>query len=373
MTQQTHPMNTSRTKFNAISTSSISVCLLVAGLSTGCQSQIKPDGPKRIVFNQPDGSQRIVQVAPASELRELAIDRLMRLTADPSPEIRANAIEGLSTVTSQVEPIVALSLSDPNIGVRTVAAMVAGRSKLTSLAPSIELLLDDESPYVRSAALYALGSFGEEVDLTELSVLLLEHADPRIRSHAAFLLGELGESSALPMLQQAASLQVPNASEVERTLLRLQIAEAMIKLGSKQSIDTIRAALYPSRPGELEATALAVQIIGQIKDETSIDQLIYLADPNADIPMPAEVRLGIASSLAIMGHREGAFVADEYMDNTIDAIRAQSATVYGKTRDSGNLGKLEMMMLNDPSPLTQVAAAGAIVDYTQPANARSNR
>ena len=130
--------------------------------------------------------------------------------------------------------------------------------------------------------------------------------------------------------------------------------------------------MYPSRPEELEATALAVQIIGQIEDESSIDQLIYLASASEGDEMPAEVRLGVASSLAIMGHREGAFVADEYMDNQIDAIRAQSASVYGKTRDRGNLGKLEMMMLNDPSPLTQVAAAGAIVDYTRQNQARSN-
>lgn len=351
---------------------SIPVGALLTGAFAGCGAEIRPDGPKRVVFNEPDGSQRIVEIAPATELRQVAIDKLMLMTSDPSPEIRANAIEALSPVTSQVEPIVALALSDPNAGVRTVAVLVAGRSHLNTLAPTLRLLLNDESPFVRSAAMFALGSFGDETDLTELSVLLLEHPSIRVRAQAAFILGELGEPSAVPLLRQAVNEAVPSASMIERKIFRLQIAEALIKLGYDQSIDTIRAALYPSRPDELEATALAVQIIGLIKDESSIDQLIYLVDADADIPMPAEVRLGVATALAEMGHREGSFVADEYIDSQVDTIRAQAASVLGKTQDRGNLGKLEMMMLNDPSMLAQVAAAGAIVDYTQRDLAQSN-
>jgi len=174
------------------------------------------------------------------------------------------------------------------------------------------------------------------------------------------------------MLQQAAIEALNVGTIIEQKIFRLQIAESLFKLGHEQSIDTIRAALYPSRADELEATALAVQIIGQIRDERSIDQLIYLADPKSDTPMPAEVRLGVAGALAEMGHREGSFVADDYLDNSLDTIRAQTALVYGKTNSRQNLGKLEMMMLNDPSALTQVAAAGAIVDYTQREQAQTN-
>jgi len=340
--------------------------------SIGCGAEIRPDGNKRVVFNEQDGSQRVIEITPSSELRTIAIDNLMRMTEDPSPEVRANAIEALSSVSSKVEPIVALALTDPNEGVRTVAIMVAGKSKLSSLAPSIRELTQDQSPFVRSAALYALGSFGDQVDLTELSMLLFEHHNPRVRSQVAFILGELGDTSAVPMLQQATFEPITNASTIETKIYRLQLAEALIKLGAGQNIDTIRAALYPSRPEELEATALAVQIIGQVHDETSIDQLIYLSDEDADIPMPAEVRLGVAISLAQMGHREGAFIADEYFDSENSTVRALSAIVYGKTQAAGNLGKLEILMVNDSSPLTRVAAAGAIVDYTQNARALSD-
>ena len=340
---------------------------------SGCGAEIRPDGPKRVVFTDPDGSQRVVQISPSSELREAAVDRLLEMSNDRNPQIRANAIEALAPITQRVEPIVALALNDQNEGVRSVAAMVAGRRNLATLAPSIRGLLQDDSPFVRSAAMYALARFGEDVDITELSRMLLDDPNPRVRSQAAFVLGELGESSAIPLLQQAAMTRVPTASPIERKIFRLQIAEAMYKLGHDESIDTIRAALYPSRPDELEATALAVQIIGQVRDEASIDQLIFLSDPDVDQPMPAEVRLGVASALAQMGHREGSFVAMDYIDSDIDAVRAQAASVLGKTDGGENLGHLEMLLLNDQSQLARVAAAGAIVDYTQRQLARSGR
>ena len=356
---------TSKFKVDWVHSGLIAVSAATVVAAIGCGAQIRPDGNKRVVFNEQDGTQRVIEIAPASELREIAIDHLMEMTTDPSPEVRANAIEALKSVPSKVEPVVALALTDPNEGVRSVAVMVAGEAKLSSLAPSIRERIHDSSPYVRSAALYALGEFGEDIDLTELSTLLFEHPQVHVRSQAAYILGELGDRSAIPMLQQAAREQLSNASVIEKKIFRLQVAEALIKLGADQNIDTIRAALYPSRPEELEATALAVQIIGQVHDESSIDQLIYLSDKDADIPMPAEVRLGVAASLAGMGHREGAFIADEYFDSDIAPVRALSAVVYGKTRAPGNLGKLEILMVNDPSPLTRVAAAGAIVDYTK--------
>jgi HEAT repeat protein len=352
--------------------SALILAMIPPATLSGCGAEIRPDGPKQVIFTEQDGSERVIYVAGSSELREAAIDRLIEMTTDQSPQVRANAIEALSPATDRVEPIVALSVNDPNPGVRSVAAMVAGKKNLASLAPSLRGLLTDDSPFVRASAMYALSKFGEETDITELSRLLLEDPSPRVRAQAAFILGELGERSAIQLLKQGLMTPVPGASPIERRIFRLQIAEAMYKLGSTESIDTIRAALYPSRVDELEATALAVQIIGQIRDESSIDQLIFLSDPESDQLMPAEVRLGVAQSLAQMGYREGAFVAMEYLEADVEAVRAQAASVLGKTDGQSNLGHLEMLMVNDPSQLVQVAAAGGIVDYTQRQFAQSN-
>ena len=121
----------------------------------------------------------------------------------------------------------------------------------------------------------------------------------------------------------------------------------------------VRASVVPiSRPDELEATALAVQIIGEVRDRGAIDQLIYLVDEDSDRPMPAEVRLAVAGALAKLGLREGGFIADAYAQDTNPVIRAQAATVYGQTGSVEHLSKLEGMLL-DGSPHVRAGSAGA--------------
>ncbi len=318
----------------------------------GCGFRIEPDP----AFTGSGGG-----ASQARPIRDEATNRLFALSTSPTPQIRANAIEGLQRVGPRAEPTVALALSDENPGVRSVAAMVAGRAGLTALIPTLREMARDESGFVRASSIAALNRLGQKADPTELSTMLLESPNPRLRAHAAFLIGEMGEQSALPMLRQAWVTPIRTASEIERRLVRLQVVEAMVKLGDQSSIDTLRAALYPSRPDELEATALAVQIIGEVRDRGSIDQLIYLADDSDDRVMPAEVRLAVAGALAKMGLTQGGFIADEYAGSPIDVVRAQAAAVYGRTGRTEHLPSLGVM-LDDPSELVQVAAAAAVVD-----------
>lgn len=353
----------------------IAGCVLAAALS-GCGFRIEPDpefmasqGETPPAARSQEIGAPVVRVAPAPPPapgpsavgREGAIVTLIDMTASPTGQVRANAIEGLSRAGARGEPVVALGLRDENPGVRSVSAAVAGRAGMTSLLPSLRTMTGDESAFVRASVIGALRALGDDADPTELSKMLLQSPDPRLRAHAAFVIGEMGDPTAIPMLKQAYASPIRNASEIERRLTRLQIAEAMVKLGDDRSIDGIRAALYPARPEELEATALAVQIIGQIRDRGSIDQLIYLADPKADRVMPAEVRLAVAGALARMGMTEGGFTADEFHASQIDVVRAQAASVYGRTGRTEHLPKLEAM-LHDPSELVRVSAAAAVVD-----------
>lgn len=341
-------------------------------IAFGCGLNIEPDPafmgegrtvnatpePARVAPVQPEPVREAVEVRGVT--RNAIIDRLMVMSTSPNPQVRANAIEGLGRAGDHAEPVIALALRDENPGVRSVATTMAGRIGLTTLTPSVRTLLDDESPFVRASAIGALAALGEPADPTELSAMLLDSPNSRLRSHAAFVLGELGDESAIQMLEQAWATPIRNAGEVERRLVRLQIAEALVKLGKDQSIDAVRAALYPARAEELEATALAVQIIGQVRDRGSMDQLIYLSE-SGEREMPAEVRLAVAGALARMGQTEGGFIADEYRESRIDAVRAQAATVYGRTGRSEHLVKLERM-LEDPSELVRVAAAAGALD-----------
>jgi len=298
------------------------------------------------------------------ELRSVAVEILLELSTDTSPEIRANALEALQGHTSSLESVVALGLSDPNAGVRSVAAMVVGKERLRELTPMLEALSNDSSEFVQASALFAsakLNNSSSNVNLTPLATMLLESEDIRVSSHAAYVLGELGNASAIPLLQQAGSRAWGQTAPIRRQLFRLQIAEAMIKLGDTKSLDAVRSALYPSRPEELEATALAVQIIGEVQDRGAIDQLIYLVDEDTDRPMPAEVRLAVAGALSKLGLREGGFIADEYAQKQNPVIRAQAAMVYGRTGRAEHLQKLEGM-LSDDSAQVRAGCAGAILE-----------
>jgi HEAT repeat protein len=337
---------------------------------SGCGFKIEPDpefysaGPE----SQPAAVTPEPQTAPPARAFEpgkldknAAVERLLNMATSPTAQVRANAIEGLERAGTRAEPVVALALRDENPGVRSVAAAVAGRAGLDALVPTLRTMTDDESPFVRASVIGALHALSEPVDPSELAEMMFESPNPRLRAHAAFVVGEMNEDSALPMLKQAWATPVRDASEVERRLLRLQIAEAMIKLGHPESLDAVRAALYPARPEELEATALAVQIIGQVRDRGSIDQLIYLSESDGDRRMPAEVRLAVAGALARMGLTEGGFIADEYRSTDIDAVRAQAARVYGRTGRIEHLDKL-VELSGDPSELVRVAAAAGMLD-----------
>ncbi len=307
----------------------------------------------------------VVTAVSRSEMREQAIETLTQAVQSPTPQMRANAMEGMLNAPSRVESLVALGLKDENLGVRSVAAMCVGRAMLKNLGTAVAPLAADESAFVRLSATYSMMRLGMPVDPHAISQALLNDPSPRVRAHAAYVLGELKNPSASGMLRQALLDKMPLASSEEVRLMQLQIAEALVKLGDSAQVQTIRAALYPSRPQELEAAALAVQIIGEVKDRGAIDQLIYL-DAYVDESgqrMPAEVRLALASAMARMGMREGAFIAQEFKDNDNPAIRAQAASVYGETGQSANLQPLAVL-LDDPEGNVRVAAATAILKIT---------
>lgn len=333
----------------------LALCLPLVGAASPALAQSAPGGAAA----QP------ARAVTLSELRERSIQRLLDLSASSDPQVRANAIEGLDPAPARLEPIVALAVLDENIGVRTTALIVAGRHKIQAALSQAQNSTSDPSPFVRAAALYALKRLGQSPDLTPLASILLEDPEPRVRAHAAFLLGEIGEDSALPLLRQAATRPMPRASEATLTIMRLQIAEAMIKLGDDGQLDTLHAALFPSRPEDLESAALAAQILGEVGARRAVPDLINLALAKDDSgnAMPAEVRLAAARSVAMLGRRDGDFIAAEYASSDRPEIRAQVAMVLGDTADRNEIDSLAAM-LEDPEPRVQVAAAAALLRAT---------
>ena len=298
-----------------------------------------------------------------SALRIRALETLSELAASPDAQTRANVVEAMQLAPERLERVVRAGLADENEGVRSVSAMVVGRRRLVSLLAEAKALLDDDSPHVWTSAVYALARCGEpdERAMGNMVALMLNSESPRLRSFIAVMLGDLGEPSAVGPLTDAI-LNIPvRADPRQIRLMELQIAEAMFKLGNQKQIEVIRAALYPSQANDLEATALAAQILGEIRDRASVGALIGLTGTvQQNQLMPAEVRLAAAGSLAQLGHPQGSFIAREFSASDDPALRAQAAYVYGRTGQVENLSRLETL-LSDPSPPVRVAAAAGIL------------
>lgn len=352
---------------------------LAAGLLPACGSggsssarsdtpAVQASAPKTAGQSQPGAKSASQNARPttslvsSSELRERALEVIEDGSRSNAPEVRANSVEAAGLAAKRCESVIAGGLKDDNVGVRAVAAMAAGRAKIEALAPALNPMLLDSSPFVRAAAVMGLARMGKPVDQTPLSTMLLSDSSPRVRAHAAFCLGEIGNRSALGLLRQAARSSVPRASDTEVKLMQLQISEAMVKLGEEETVQSIRAALYPSRPEELEATALAVQILGQVRDKGSSGAMIHLADTKdaAGRPLPPEIRLGIAAALAKLGSPQGGFIADEFVADQSPLLRAQAAAVYGEIGDRASLARLSSM-LGDPDERVRISAARGVL------------
>jgi HEAT repeat protein len=185
------------------------------------------------------------------------------------------------------------------------------------------------------------------------------------RAQAAYVIGELGEKSAIGPLREAHKEISARANPTEVRLSDLQIAEARVKLGDDSALADIRAALYPAKPEDLEASALAVQIVGQIKDTVSVNRLIELTNPkdSGGQDMPGEIRMAAAAALARLGQPQGSYIAREYFQGGKESLRAQAASLFGETQRPENL-QIVSRLMEDPDGRVRVSAAAAVVKIT---------
>ena len=305
----------------------------------------------------PAGS-RIVP-ATGAEGRELALSILMQAVRSPDPSQRANSLEALSGERAALLEVLRESLGDPNRGVRFAACMCAGRARMESMGNLIEPLALDESGSVRAAALFALSRMGRKVDLTPLASLAMSE-DPEIRGNAVLVLGELGDRSAVALIESVAGRPLKSGDGMRAKIVDLQCAEALAKLGQRQALDPIRAALFaPSEQAEL--IALACQMVGEIRDEGARGALMRLWNADGASMRPPEIRLAAATALARLGEPDmrPVLVMSRLVANSPDPfIRAQAATALGWI-PTLEAQALLAPMLRDRNPYVQISAAGA--------------
>ena len=349
------------------------VAVLLAAAAVGCSGSSKPEVPgqtqmwgSRHLSTTDKGSAGMATPAGArivpptgAEGRELALSILLQAARSPDPSQRANSLEALSSERAALKDVLRESLGDPNRGVRFAACMCAGRVRLESMGNLIEPLALDESGSVRAAALFALSRMGRRVDLTPLAALAMSD-DPEVRGNAVLVLGELGDRSAIPLIEAVAGRPLKSGDVTRARIVDLQCAEALAKLGQRQALDPIRAALFaPSEQAEL--IALACQIVGEIRDEGARGALMRLWNADGGSLRPPEIRLAAATALARLGEPDmrPVLVMTRMVQSAPDPfIRAQAATALGWI-PTPEAQTLLAPMLRDRNPYVQISAAGA--------------
>lgn len=344
---------------------------LVAGCEQSVQEQpwssrgqsIQKDGEVKL---SADGRAMPVALPVESngDARNAALTLLRQATASDVPMYRANACEALGASPADLQAAVTPLLSDPNRGVRFVAAMEVGRAKLASAADAVQPLLVDESPSVRAAAIYALTRLGRPVDPSPLGAMVRSD-DPEVRSNAYLVLGELGNKSAVAMIRDSLGKGMRQVNPARVRVVELQAAEALVRLGEADGIEPIRAALYA--PGEqAEFTALAAGQVARLRDEGSRAILMRLIDGTGISARPTEVRICCAGALAQISPADAGTVtkfARTLLQDREPAVRAQAAVALGTAGGQAVVPELEAMLL-DPFPQVQLAAAKAILAAT---------
>ncbi len=305
-----------------------------------------------------------ISTTSAGNLRQAAVGLLKDAAKSPDALVRANAIEAMHQAPEHLQPLVESGVHDSNRGVRFVAAMTIGTMRMESVAPLLRPLLEDESLSVRAAAIFGLRRCGVSVELLPLASMIRSE-DPEVRGNTALVLAALGNPSAIPMIRQAVGMGMKRVAAARVKMVDLQLAETMVKLGKEGEIEAIRAALFG--PGDqAEITALACMMCGRLGDERAVPNLERLARQEGKFQQPAEVRMAATWALArIKPGRAPIDVPLSYADSQQAQLRAQAALTLGEIVSGASVRPLEVL-LRDPDPLVQVAAASALLKILPP-------
>lgn len=289
------------------------------------------------------------------EHREKAIALILEASRSTDPFLRANAIEAIQPAKQRALPLAQIGLRDRHPAVRFASLVTLGQIGRPELAEAIDPLLGDENPSVRAAAMVAARRCGAKINLSSLATMM-RSPNPGLRSNIALLMGMLDEPSAANMLEATVKTPMHRASEVQQSIVRVQVAEAVVKLGKEKAIDAIRAAAY-SPHGEVRV--LAVMILGRLNDRRMIPAFEAMLDQP-----PQELQLAAATSLAQLGNGKGVAKALELSASQAAPMRVQSAFALGVMARDKRATRRLVELLGDPHLAVRVAAAAAILKIT---------
>ncbi|HNX26468.1 MAG TPA: HEAT repeat domain-containing protein [Phycisphaerae bacterium] len=335
-------------------------------LFSGCESVMQDDTAVPTVVN----SQK-------ARLDARAV--LLQATANPSPEVRAHAMEAIgNTLGASEGSYLEQGLRDESSMVQFAAAMSIGDIRYTParniLANIVEYPESDKR--VVCASIYALYRIGVPKYAPLLAKSLTSDKE-QIRSCGAMVLGKMGDTSAIEPLKNL-------LREETSTATRFNIIQAMAELGDIRSMKMLASFLQEYF---LDMKLAAVPAITECHV------------PNADLILraqlretnPPRVRVSAAGALGKMGQSDPKMYEycvecirnpQEILRNhygekypmkqvDVDSLVRLSVMAIGDMRDRRGLPMLNQMLKN-PDGSLRVTAAMSILHILEPAKSSEN-
>jgi hypothetical protein len=140
-------------------------CLLPSCISPGARAQTAPKSDSTIVGDDSEPPVPSVAAAKTAEERtHQAWQTLTDATGDAKhPQTRIQALAALGLMRSpRSEKMIADAMKDPDLDVRTGAALAAGQTKDRNLTTDLRNLLDDKEPEVAFTAAITLWKMGDK-------------------------------------------------------------------------------------------------------------------------------------------------------------------------------------------------------------------
>ena len=307
----------------------------------------------------------------AGALQHTNIDRdplhvLKALGNHESALIRCHAFEAMAEVAAgQCVEQFRYHLHDDYWGVRFEACIGLGVARDQASKPLVLKCVEDPSPAVQAAALYALHKMGDPSRTSNLAELLLRHKEASVRRLTAQLLGRLGEPKSIVLLKRAVSDRDHG--------VRLEATAAMARLGDTKSVQQL---VYSASSGYSDEQTFAVLELALLGEPLCEEVLRLRLDQGPHL----ETKLVAARGLGRLGYSDGlrlALSSLQYDSPDVSArvakqdpptqqvrrVRALAGLALGDIGDPSALSALREVMHGD-DPDVQVAAAKAIIQIT---------
>jgi len=306
------------------------------------------------------------------QVRLYSAERRLREATDALR--RHDSLTGVHDSSLEVTVLMS-ALKDGDEQVVACAIGACGELALAPLFTSVRSALDDRSPYIRCAAVYALPRYNRDRTAFLLAPMMLDD-HPAVRAEMLRSAVRLRDKSMLQLTRALGYLETNDyviwnymvmcavlghsgmADRVRRELngeqdvLRTEAAAALVRLGEKQRLPTVAAGL---RSPEESAREAAANALGDLHATEYLDSLA-----NCALDSDVGVREAVAYGLGEMGDARGAGAARTLLTDHKETVRARALIALARLQQP-DVDKVATAALADSSLSVRATAVAVLL------------